>query len=803
MSLSMYAHAKAFPRAIAKHVSPVSQALVALAFLGLFAATLARGTIFGDPSEYQFIPAIWGIAHPPGYAFYTLLAGAWQRVVRIGTVAYRTNLLSAFVGAWIVSRVVALGYLLLAGQTAERESAPEWWSTVSAVVGGLAVGLSPDVWQHSIHANAHIVSAAITVTQLWVLVVWSMSRKDVWLYALAFLAAVGVTHHPITIWGIPAYAAFILLQRPGILKQWRVLLGALAAGLIGLSPWLYFPARSPQTPFGPTDMATWKGFLRHATAQGLRVNLFHFGLADQPDRLFVLGNLLSLQFGMIVLGLVLLGLICLMVQRTRVGLLWAFYLLGHLIFTINSVQDVMAYLLHVFIALGPLIALGLIAVVRWIRGTSVSWLSSVVLVIVIGLVIGRGGLLLPRITLASWRDADYFVDELSARFMGRGQGASLVADWEHLTPLFYHLYVEHLPLTECDLHPIYVTGDQPWLESVLDNVGEQPVFLTNYRREVRGSGLRVRPEGTLWRVLEPPALEPVRPGYVLDNVWVDDRLEVLGYDLSTAVVEQGDLLVMTLYARVPVAISDILMPYADLDGHEYRWTTDSRRLTPDWMAGEIIAERYEIPIAYDFPIGPHTLRLGYWQMTEPVGDLQFRDGDRKVALTTIDVVPSKGAPRRTRWVRAAIANFENEVALRSTWMQSGIQARVGAWNSPLRVRPGDTLHLTLLWQALKRPSRSYTVFIHLLDQQGRLWLGHDYTPLGGAYPSYLWFPKWLEGQLFGDPYRLDLPDNLPPGSYWLEVGLYEMGSIRRLALLDDAGTLNGDRFVLGPIEVSP
>ena len=46
-----------------------------LLFLGvsaLYAATAATGTLFGDPSEYQFIPAVLGIAHPPGYAFYTL-----------------------------------------------------------------------------------------------------------------------------------------------------------------------------------------------------------------------------------------------------------------------------------------------------------------------------------------------------------------------------------------------------------------------------------------------------------------------------------------------------------------------------------------------------------------------------------------------------------------------------------------------------------------------------------------------------------------------------------------------------------
>ncbi len=42
-------------------------------------------------------------------------------------------------------------------------------------------------------------------------------------------------------------------------------------------------------------MASWDGFLRHATAQGLRVNLFHFGLADLPDRWRVFLSLLHLQ----------------------------------------------------------------------------------------------------------------------------------------------------------------------------------------------------------------------------------------------------------------------------------------------------------------------------------------------------------------------------------------------------------------------------------------------------------------------------------------------------------------------------
>jgi len=75
--------------------------------------------------------------------------------------------------------------------------------------------------------------------------------------------------------------------------------------------------------------------------------------------------------------------------------------------------------------------------------------------------------------------------------------------------------------------------------------------------------------------------------------------------------------------------------------------------------------------------------------------------------------------------------------------------------------------------------------------------------LDGAFPSYLWFPKWLEGQQVIDPYRLVIPDGTPPGQYWLEVGMYEMGSVRRIPQFNFAGTMVGDRLILGPVMVEP
>lgn len=770
----------------------------------LYGLTAAPGTLFGDPSEYQFIPAIWGIAHPPGYAVYILLAGLWQRLFALGSWAWRTNILAGAAGAWAVSRVWLMVRDVAGAEEQRNGGAEEQGRGLLLLAAtGAAAGLaaSADVWQHSIHANAHIVSLALTMTQLWLLVRWRVTGRDRWLYALAFSCGIGVTHHPITVWGLPAYAIFILITRPKILTQPKTLLLFVLSGLLGLAPWLYFPLRSPDVPFGPTDMRTWAGFLRHATAEGLRVNLFYFGLADQWNRLRVFWTLLRLQYAWPLLGVLGAGGVWLARRRRPFALLWGLFLSGHLLFTLNSVQDVMAYLLHVFGALAVPLGLGmawLLAEVcsRWGRRAA-TLTALALLALPVGTLLHNA----PRVSLRAWTDADDFTARLFARFQGSGAGAAFVSDWEHLTPYFYHTYVEGVAVAEADVRPVYVTGALPWPEAVFGSLARGPVYLSNYRRDIRELGFRLRPEGDLWRVLEPPAREPVTPHYPLENVWADGRLELLGYDLPVTAAAQGGVIPVILYGRVAATQTAILMPYARLGNIEQRWTTDSRRLTPEWQPGEIIVERYEVFVPYTLSPGEYPLTLGYTDMTAQIAALPLAGGASALPLGTLTVLPAASAARESAVLARALTNLGNDVALMAVQSRAGWHMRQGLWKDPLPVKAGQPLHLTLTWRVLARPRAGYTVFIHLIDAGGAPWVGHDYTPLGGAFPSYLWFPKWLEGQQVIDPYRLVIPPTTPPGQYWLEVGMYEMGSIRRIPQFNFAGTMVGDRYILGPVTV--
>jgi hypothetical protein len=87
-------------------------------------------------------------------------------------------------------------------------------------------------------------------------------------------------------------------------------------------------------------------------------------------------------------------------------------------------------------------------------------------------------------------------------------------------------------------------------------------------------------------------------------------------------------------------------------------------------------------------------------------------------------------------------------------------------------RPGGTLSVSLLWQATRAMTRSYTVFVHLVDASGRRWSQHDGLPFGGIYPTN----RWEAGELVRDVHTLSLPADMPDGRYLLRVGLYDTAS---------------------------
>jgi hypothetical protein len=112
-------------------------------------------------------------------------------------------------------------------------------------------------------------------------------------------------------------------------------------------------------------------------------------------------------------------------------------------------------------------------------------------------------------------------------------------------------------------------------------------------------------------------------------------------------------------------------------------------------------------------------------------------------------------------------------------------------------RPGETLLLTLWWQALAAPNDERSVLIHLLDRNGMKVAQADGAPARGARPT----SQWHAGDTIIDTHQIALPADLPPGEYTLAFGMYRWPSLQRLALRDGEARL-ADDVVRVPIIVA-
>ncbi len=123
------------------------------------------------------------------------------------------------------------------------------------------------------------------------------------------------------------------------------------------------------------------------------------------------------------------------------------------------------------------------------------------------------------------------------------------------------------------------------------------------------------------------------------------------------------------------------------------------------------------------------------------------------------------------------ADFDDQIAL------------IGYDIDSLAPAAGDTVSLSLYWQAQTEMEINYQVFVHLIDVSGRLVTQSDkLNP--GEFPT----KRWPLDKYVRDDHQLKLPEGLPPGDYAVSVGMWVQSEGWRLPLLDDSGTQIGDNF---------
>jgi 4-amino-4-deoxy-L-arabinose transferase-like glycosyltransferase len=112
------------------------------------------------------------------------------------------------------------------------------------------------------------------------------------------------------------------------------------------------------------------------------------------------------------------------------------------------------------------------------------------------------------------------------------------------------------------------------------------------------------------------------------------------------------------------------------------------------------------------------------------------------------------------------ASFGEHIALRGYDLHTSALTSTGA------------LSLTVQWKADAPPPHDYLLFAHLLNAAGERVAQIDVPPGGPDQPTSAWEP----GRVITWAHPLPLPPDLPPGNYWLALGLYDPATGARLPL---------------------
>ena len=116
---------------------------------------------------------------------------------------------------------------------------------------------------------------------------------------------------------------------------------------------------------------------------------------------------------------------------------------------------------------------------------------------------------------------------------------------------------------------------------------------------------------------------------------------------------------------------------------------------------------------------------------------------------------------------------------------------VQAAQVPNSIERGQPLNVDVEWTATAPITRVYTIFVHLIDMNGRLAAQYDNMPLQGTWPTTC----WQVGQTFSETLSLATQPDLAPGRYQLQLGFYWLPRSERVPIG------NGDSFDLGDVEI--
>jgi hypothetical protein len=271
------------------------------------------------------------------------------------------------------------------------------------------------------------------------------------------------------------------------------------------------------------------------------------------------------------------------------------------------------------------------------------------------------------------------------------------------------------------------------------------------------------------------------------------RVRLLGYSVVGETFKPGDSIPLTFLWQGLSGLNgsySLLLWLDDETGSRLGQTEvalSGSYPPPGWQEGEVVRDWQSFLVPGNTPDGSYRLRMEVRRDRQPLSRLLWR-----LPLgATLDLgqIQIQGRERV----------FETPSIGHALDLRLGESVRLLGYDlAPTEAHPGETLRLTLYWECLGPMSTSYTVFVHLLDEDANIRGQRDSVPGGGALPT----TSWAEGEIITDSHEITFAADAPSGSYTIVAGLYDAATGTRLPASGADGSHLGDHFTVTQVSVS-
>lgn len=583
---------------------------ILVALLPIYLLTMSADVGRDDTFEFQVVTPQLGIVHPTGYPLYLLL-GKLFTLLPLGSAAWRLN---------VASTVYALAALALLFGVLYRL----WKRPLPAILGAVAIGLTPTFWSQAIIAEVYALHALMVAAVLWGLGAggWGLGdgsegARERWVL-VAGLIGLGLANHLTTVFLIPpALVLFLIDNWPLTLGNWQFRLRQLGKTLLAfalpLSLYVYLPLRWRAVVGEPMGFGRFVDWVVGGRFQGA---LQWGAWRSDPTRYQIVGQLFLDNWGWFNLALAAAGLIWLAAHHRRWAVVLLVTWLGYTFYCLNYyVPDLAVFLLPAQVVVGLCWASGVMGIWTWVIGTQraaaeapekrlqklwillmpsrqdrIVWRSVLAMAFTLPL-------LWPA--AATWAQVDQSGDDGRSRWaravlnLPLAEDAAILADSDKYPPLYY---VQQTEDVRADLD-ISVWPDEAAYRAQLAQrlAAGQTVYLARFLPGLEGS-YHLRAVGPLVEVGVAPLTAPPRsPG---DEPRQIGPLLLVDYELAVAAPTDPTQTAVTFYWQATEPITQVLHVYTRFSGAEAsagQHPANNFYPTVAWEAGEIVSDYHELP----------------------------------------------------------------------------------------------------------------------------------------------------------------------------------------------------------------